>query len=100
MKPPAQKRLEALEKRRLSHNYIPGTEAFDKAIRELFFRIKARACLSCPQNDDTGSEYDANMCIQNCPTFDEAEAAEASLLNQDNLLERILYERVMGTRHG
>ena len=97
---PAEARLQALEKRKTSHHYIPGTKAFDEAIRELFFRIKARACFGCPQNDDTGDDHDANMCIQDCPTFDEAEAAEAELLDQSDLLERILYERIMGTRHG
>jgi hypothetical protein len=90
---PAAARLEALEKRRVSHTYIPGTAAFDEAIRSFFFRVKARACTGCPQNDDTG-DYDANMCIQDCPTFDEAEAAEASLLDKSEILERILFERV------
>ena len=89
----AAQRLEQLEKRRTSHHYIPGTKAFDEAITAFFFRVKARACVGCPQNDDTG-DYDANMCIQDCPQFDDAEVAEASLLNQDDLLERILFERV------
>ena len=95
---PAEARLQALEKRKTSHHYIPGTKAFDEAIRELFFRIKARACFGCPQNDDTDDDHDANSCIQDCPTFDEAEVVEAELLDQSDLLQRILYERVMAQK--
>ncbi len=91
---PIQARLAELEKRKVSHTYIPGTAAFDAAIREFFFKVKARACQGCMQADDF-DDGDAVPCIQDCPTFDEAEKDEAALLDQSDILQRILYERIM-----
>jgi len=85
-------RLEQLEKRKRSHHYIPGTKAFDEAIEAFFYRTKARcSCESCLQYDVTG---DNTACIPGCPTWQEAETDEASMLDTSDMLQRILYERI------
>jgi hypothetical protein len=90
---PAEKRLLALEQRKTSHTYIPGTKAFDEAIYAFFFRVKARCgCTSCLQ---AGDADDNTQCIPGCQTWQDAEADEAEMLNKDEILSRILYERIM-----
>jgi len=89
-----ERRLAQLEKRRTSHTYIPGTVLFDEAIRAFFFRVKARACEGCLQAEEAEAD-EAVFCFPECPTFLACEADEAALLNQDDMLERILYERIM-----
>lgn len=90
---PAEKRLQALEKRKLTRTYLPGTDAYDIAITEFFFKVRARCgCTACLQANDEG---DNTHCIPGCETWEMAEADEAELLNQDDILERILFDRIM-----
>jgi len=98
---PAQARLEALEKRHLSHHYIQGTPEFDSALLKFFLSVKSKACSGCRQDEEDAEDDEAVMCIQNCPAFDQAEADLAKeLLMDGDILHRLLYERIMGTRHG
>jgi hypothetical protein len=90
---PAQARLEALEKRRTSHHYIPGTTAFDEAMYAFYFRVRARCgCTECLQSGDAD---DNSQCIPGCLTWQDAEADEAEMLDKEDILSRILYERIM-----
>jgi hypothetical protein len=85
-------RLEQLEKRKKSHHYA-GTREFDEAIEAFYWRTRARSgCSECLQS---GEADDNSQCITDCPTWDAAETAEAELLDQSEMLSRILYERIM-----
>jgi hypothetical protein len=77
----------------VSRTYIPGTPEFEQAMTEFFFRVKARCCEGCLQANDESEE--PNLCFVECRAFATAEADEAALLNQDDMLERILFERIM-----
>ena len=93
---PAERRLAALAQRRTARTYLPGSPQFDSAMRDFYFRTRARCgCTECLQSGDAD---DNSECIPGCLTWSDAELAEAELLDKSDILERLLFERVTWRR--
>ena len=91
--------MQALAERKLSHKYIQGTPEFDAALLKFFLSVKSKACSGCRQNEEDAEDDEAIPCLTSCPSFNQAESELAEdLLTSNDILNRLLYEKIMGTR--
>ena len=85
---PAERRLQALNTRKLARTYIAGTREFDEAMYAFYFRTRERSgCTECLQS---GEDDDNSQCIPGCLTWSDAEKDEAERLDRTDILQRKL----------